>query len=65
MSGVYKALLSVLLLSGCGPVTAVALLQNNPDLLRLVRRANAPTDSPTPPQEDTQEEAKEKNDGPQ
>ena len=32
----------VLWCSGCGPVTGVALLQNNPGLFQLVRRAAEP-----------------------
>jgi hypothetical protein len=49
---------ALLLLYSCGPVTAVALLQNNTDLLGLVRRDGAPVTAPAPapPKKENQQE---------
>lgn len=44
-SFIYLPLLLIVLLAGCGPVTAIALLQNNTDLLDLVRQASPPDPS--------------------
>ena len=50
-------------LSGCGPVTAVALLQNNTGFLDLVRAPNAEGDSEGEIAQDTPKEKRSDIDG--
>lgn len=50
-----------LLLSGCGPVTAVALLQNNTDFLGLVRSNDSPVSERSGPEAQPPSDKKEEN----